>query len=68
MTGVHHAQQALIVGVMQTWKAYNYMMLAETRDTNGVALWGTNLPTGRVRADAVQQGCVGGHCGVAGLG
>jgi hypothetical protein len=40
------AQQALIVGVMQTWQAYNYMMLAETRDTNGVALWGTNLPTG----------------------
>ena len=31
---------------MQTWQAYNYMMLAETRDTNGVALWGTNLPTG----------------------
>lgn len=40
------AQQGLIVGIMQTWQAYNYMMLAETRDANGVALWGTNLPTG----------------------
>jgi starch-binding outer membrane protein, SusD/RagB family len=42
------AQQQLITGIMQTWQAYNYMMLAETRDTNGVPLWGTELPVGQL--------------------
>jgi hypothetical protein len=30
----------LITGVVQTWKAYNFMLIAETRDTNGVPVAG----------------------------
>jgi hypothetical protein len=39
---------SLIEGVVQTWKAYNFMLLAETRDTNGVPVAGITEPVGQV--------------------
>jgi starch-binding outer membrane protein, SusD/RagB family len=42
------AQANLIKGVVQTWKAYNFMLLAETRDTNGVPVAGITLPQGQL--------------------
>jgi len=34
------ADLATLIGVVQTFKAYNFMLLAETRDTNGVPIAG----------------------------
>ncbi len=39
------AQANLIAGIAQTWKAYNFMLIAETRDTNGVPVAGITLPS-----------------------
>ena len=35
---------SLITGVMKTFEAYNMMLVAETRDTNGVPVFGFALP------------------------
>ena len=37
-------QIALITGVMKTFEAYNMMLVAETRDTNGVPIYGWATP------------------------
>jgi starch-binding outer membrane protein, SusD/RagB family len=37
-----------IIGIMQTMKAYNFMLLADTRDTLGVPLAGITMPAGQL--------------------
>jgi hypothetical protein len=49
------AQVAALTGVIQTLEAYNYMMLAEDHDTNGIAIQPaapTNAPPGYCIKDA----------------
>jgi hypothetical protein len=49
VTPAYSASDAgLITGIVQTWKAYNFMLLAETRDTNGVPVYGIDMPQGQV--------------------
>ena len=49
VTPAYSASDAsLIQGIAQTWKAYNFMLLAETRDTNGVPVYGIDMPQGQV--------------------
>ncbi len=49
VTPAYSASDAnLIAGVTQTWKAYNYMLLAETRDSNGVPVYGVDMAPGGV--------------------
>jgi hypothetical protein len=49
VTPAYSASDAgLVTGIVQTWKAYNFMLLAETRDTNGVPVYGVDMPQGQV--------------------